>query len=125
MLDGMADAIWAVLTERFDEDVRIVTYYDGDIYEIRIRDDLQERHSTTNNRAIVRNVMEEKLDVIEQEAIFDAGEFGCNVRVFEDAYVLHSQFDDRSGAIISMEREANLPTISAIEEAVEQVQPRE
>ena len=125
MRDGMADTIWAVLTERFGDDVRIVTYYDGDIYEIRIRNDLQEQYSTANKRAIVRNVMEEKLDVIEQESIFDVGEFGCNVRVFEDAYVLHSQFDDRRGTIISMEREANLPTISTIERAVDQARSRE
>lgn len=125
MLDGMADAIWAVLTERFGDDVRIVACYHGDIYEIRLRDDLREQYSTTNNRAIVRNVMEEKLNAIEQEAIFDAGQFGCNVRVFEDAYVLHSQFDDQRGVIVSMERAANLPTISAIEDAVDRARSEE
>ncbi len=118
-MEGTIDAIWETLRERFGTDLRAVIYYDGDVYDTRMRDDVQESLFPDGDRAIVEDVIYDKLDAAHQERLFGAGEFACEVRVFEDAYVIHHQLPNERGTIIGLDRGADLPTITAIKESLD------
>lgn len=121
MMEGTIDTIWEQLQERFEGDLRAVIYYDGDVYDTRMRDDVQESLSPDGDRAIVEELIYDKLDAARQERLFGAGEFACEVRVFEDAYVIHHQLPDERGTIIGLDRGADLPTITAIKDTLDRV----
>ncbi|MFB6205890.1 MAG: hypothetical protein ABEJ05_05105 [Haloglomus sp.] len=106
MSSTLVDDVWKRVQARVGDDLRVVTRYEATDFETRMRDDVRDQYTTTEDHAIVTDTILKQLGSIETESAFKAGELHALIRVFDDAYVL-SWGDKRprkSGFIISVDR---------------------
>ena len=95
----------------------MVTRYDSREFETRMRDDVRERYTEEENRAIVDDVIVRQLGLLDAERRFDAGRLEANVTVFEHAWVIARPdgLPSKSGFIVSIQRDGDVATVADVE----------
>jgi hypothetical protein len=123
------DGVWADLHERVGDDLRAVTRYESREFETRMREDVRERYTDDEDRAIVDDVIVRQLGLLDTERRFDAGRLEANVNVFEHAWVIAwpDGLPSKSGFIVSIQRGGDATTIEDVEACIgylnEEVRP--
>lgn len=120
-MGSIVDRIWADLHERVGDDLRAVTRYDSREFETRMREDVRERYTDREDRAIVDDIIVRQLNLLETERRFDAGRLEANVNAFEEAWVLAwpDHPPSKSGFIVSIERDGERTTIQGVEDCLD------
>lgn len=114
---SIVDRVWTDLHERVGGDLRAVTRYDTREFETRMREDVRERYSESEDRAIVDDTIVRQLGLFDTERRFDAGRLEANLNVFERAWVLAwpDHLPSKSGLIVSIQRDGERATIQDVE----------
>lgn len=100
------ERIWDDLTEKVGDDLRGVTRYEGRDLETKLREDVREQYSRSEDRKLVDNLIIDQLRFEETEAAFKTGHRRGIVRIFEKAWFLSwsDSTEGKSGFIISIQR---------------------
>jgi len=116
-MSSVVDRVWTDLRERVAEDLRVVTRYEAREFEIRMREDVRERYTDREDRAIVDDTIVRQLGLFDTERRFDAGELEANVNVFERAWVIAwpDHLPSKSGVIVSIQRDGDAATLADVE----------
>jgi len=116
-MSSVVDRVWTDLRERVDEDLRVVTRYEAREFETRMREDVRERYTDREDRAIVDDTIVRQLGLFDTQRRFDAGELEANLNVFERAWVIAWPDDlpSKSGFIVSIQRDGDAATLADVE----------
>jgi hypothetical protein len=117
---SIVDRVWTDLHERLGEDLRVVTRYESREFETRMREDVRERYTDDEDRAIVDDIIVRQLGLSDTERRFEAGELEANVHVFEWAWVIAwpDHLPSKSGVIVSIQRDGDVATVEDVEAAI-------
>lgn len=102
-----AHGVWEALHERFGDDLRAVTRYEGTDFETKMREDVRARYTDRQDQRIVDETIVSQLGMGSSVAAFEAGDLQSLVRVFDEAWVLTwpDAWDQKSGFIVSVQRD--------------------
>lgn len=102
-------------------DLRVVTRYESLEFETRMREDVRERYTEHEDRAIVDDTIVRQLGLFDTQRRFDAGELEANVHVFERAWVVAwpDHLPGESGFIVSIQRDGDTATVADVESTLE------
>ena len=116
-MGSIVDRVWAGLHERVGDDLRVVTRYEMMEFETRMREDVRERYTADEDRAIVDDTIVRQLGLFDTERRFEAGRLEANVSVFEQAWVIAwpDHLPGKSGVIVSIQRDGDVATIQDVE----------
>jgi hypothetical protein len=70
---SIVDRVWTDLHERVGDDLRVVTRYETREFETRMREDVRERYTADEGRAIVDDTIVRQLGLFDTERRFEAG----------------------------------------------------
>ncbi|WP_372912221.1 hypothetical protein [Salinigranum sp.] len=117
MDDALVDHIWEAVSDRVGSDLRVVTCYEASTFETRMRPDVREAYSPSEDRVVVNDTIVNQLRLPETEDVFKAGPLRSLVRVFEDAWVLswRDGGSTKSGVIVSVERDGETATMDDLD----------
>ncbi len=119
-MGSIVDRVWADLHERVGDDLRVVTRCETRKFETRMREDVRERYSEEEDRAIVDDAIVRQLGLFDTERRFEAGPLEANVNVFEQAWVIAwpDHLPGKSGVIVSILRDGDVATIRDVEDCL-------
>jgi hypothetical protein len=94
-----------------------VTRYETRAFETRMREDVRERYTDDEDRAIVDDVIVRQLGLLDTERRFDAGRLEATVDVLERAWVIAwpDGLPSKSGFIVSVQRDGDVATVEDVE----------
>ncbi|QLD87101.1 hypothetical protein HWV23_15675 [Natronomonas halophila] len=117
MAETLVDTVWNAVYDRLKSDLRVVTRYDATDYRTRMRDDIRQQYTTSEDREIVDDTIVKQLGLSETETAFRAGELQAFIRVFDEAYILSwaDALPRKSGFIISVDRHGAAATMDDLE----------
>jgi len=117
MAESLVAAIWEAVSERVGEDLRVVTRYDGSEFETRMRDDVREQYTPSEDQEIVDATVVSQLAHREIERAHKSGTLRGVVRIFDEAWVLSwpDRIPGKSGVIVSIQRAGATATLDDAE----------
>ena len=106
MSEVSIDQIWDDITERVGDDLRGITLYEGTDLETRLRKDVREQYTRTEDRELVDNMIIDQLRLEETETAFNTGQYHAFVRIFDEAWFLSwaDSLESKSGVVVSIQR---------------------
>lgn len=106
MDDELVTKVWDAVSDRVDDNLRVVTWYDAEAFETRMRPDIREQYTADEDRVVVDDTIVTQLSLPETENAFKTGRLQALVRVFDDAWVVSwtDSLPKKSGFLISVQR---------------------
>lgn len=97
-----------------------MTRYETRAFETRMREDVRERYTDDEDRAIVDDVIVRQLGLLDTERRFDAGRLEATVDEFERAWVIAwpDGLPSKSGFIVSVQRDRDVAIVEDVEATV-------
>lgn len=116
-----AGRVWEPLHERFGEDLRAVTRYEGADYDTVMREDIRAKYSDAEDQTIVDETVVSQLGQGRLEGALKTGPLEAMVRVFDEAWVLSwpDSTAMKSGFIVSLDRGGEAARIDSVEEILD------
>lgn len=116
-----ARRIWEPLHDRFGEDLRGVTRYEGTDYDAVMREDVRAMYADDDDQALVDETVVAQLGEDRIERILNVGPLVALVRVFDDAWLLSwpDPMGPKSGVIVFVDRESEVARNDGVEEVIE------
>lgn len=115
MAPGVVDRVWAEVSERVGDDLRVVTRYDGGRFDTRMRDDVRRLYTAAEDQRVVDDTVVDQLRVRDVAERFRAGPLRAHVLVFEEAWILAWPSGSKSGVIVSLQRDGGTATAADVE----------
>lgn len=114
---SLVDEIWDAVSDRVGEDLRVVTRYDGSEFATRMREDVRETYSSTEDQQIVDTTVVSQLAHQEIERAHKSGDLHGVVRIFDEAWVLSwpDSIPGKSGVIVSIQRDGATASFDDVE----------
>jgi hypothetical protein len=115
----IVETVWNALHDRFGDDLRVVTRYDGLEYESIMRDDVRDLYPDEQERDYISNTIISQLHLEDADEAAESGPAEGFVRIFGHAWVLTcpDSLDRKSGFIVSLQRDGDL-SMDAVEECL-------
>jgi hypothetical protein len=106
MAEVSVDRIWDGITERVGDDLRGITRYEGTDLETRLREDVRDQYTRTEDKELVDNMIIDQLRLKETEIAFKTGQRHGLVRIFDEAWFLSwaDSLEGKSGVVVSIQR---------------------
>jgi hypothetical protein len=116
MDSDIVETVWNALHDRFGDDLRVVTRYDGLEYESIMRDDVRDLYPDEQERDYISNTIISQLHLEDADEAAESGPAEGFVRIFGHAWVLTcpDSLDRKSGFIVSLQRDGDL-SMDAVE----------
>lgn len=104
---GLGRDVWEELAERYGSDLRVVIRYHPSEFETHMREDIRERYTERELRAIVDDAIVEQLRLDRTESAIKTGDLHGVVRIYDSAWVLFwpDALHTKSGFIVSVQRD--------------------
>lgn len=121
MSGSLVDRVWADVGDRVGDDLRVVTRFDGSDFETRMREDIREQYTESEDRRVVDDTILKHLSLSDTESRFKTGEVHGLVRVFEEAWILSwgDETGAKAGLIVSMDRDGDEATMDDVDWCVD------
>lgn len=104
MASATANRLYEQFEERFDEELRSVSYYDSDGNDIvYLREDIGDQYEKGERQRVFREARLEAIGNEHQESMYRHGSLQCTLRCFEDATELHAIVSETEGILAAVD----------------------